>query len=100
MKNDLYKGVHPIPNTKVLDLLHDIDYSEWLTKDSDWMYDTYKDVFYQWITSSKLNKLEGIENFKYKNYSFGTTQTFDLFYLQNKNRRFRFLKGDFSQGNF
>lgn len=95
MKNDLYKGVHPIPNTKVLDLLHDIDYSEWLTKDSDWMYDTYKDVFYQWITSSKLNKLEGIENFKYKNYSFGTTQTFDLFYLQNKNRRFRFLKGDF-----
>ena len=94
-ENKKYKGVEPIPNTDVLGFLQMLNYEDWLSKDSDWIYSCYRDTFLQWIQSSNLNTLNGIENFKHKQYSFGTTQTFDLFYLQNKNRRFRFFKGDF-----
>ncbi len=94
-ENKKYKGVEPIPNTDVLGFLQMLNYEDWLSKDSDWIYSCYKDTFLQWIQSSNLNTLNGIENFKHKQYSFGTTQTFDLFYLQNKNSRFRSFKGDF-----
>lgn len=49
----------------------------------------------QWITGSKLNSIKGLEKFHYKNYSNGTSESFVLFYIKNKNRRFRCFKGEY-----
>lgn len=48
-----------------------------------------------WIKSGTLNKLVGIEDFKYKCYSNGTTEAFDKFYMKNAKRRFRCFKGEY-----
>ena len=36
-----YKGVEPIPNSEISEFLEDIDYSNWMTRDSDWVFDKY-----------------------------------------------------------
>ena len=36
-----------------------------------------------WIQSTKLNNLIGLENFKSKQYVHGTCQSFDFFYLSH-----------------
>ena len=65
-ENKKYKGVEPIPNTDVLGFLQMLNYEDWLSKDSDWIYSCYRDTFLKWIQSSNLNTLNGIENFKNK----------------------------------
>jgi|TARA_B100001778_G_C18525497_1_gene600951 hypothetical protein len=90
-----YKGVEPIPNSEISEFLEGIDYSKWMRRDSDWVFDKYKNVFYDWIQQSNRNHLKGLEEFTHKKYCYGSTQSFDLFYIQNKDKRFRMLKGDF-----
>ena len=51
--------------------------------------------FFNWVNSSKLNQLKGLGNFSNRKLTAGTAQTFDHFYWSNKNRRFRFYKGEF-----
>jgi len=48
-----------------------------------------------WIQSSKLNNLQGLDKFKNLKYVHGTSESFNGFYLQHNNKRFRILKGDF-----
>ena len=49
-----------------------------------------------WIQSTKLNNLIGLENFKSKQYVHGTCQSFDFFYLSHIRKRMRCFKGDFA----
>ena len=53
------------------------------------------DQFYKWITSSKLNNVQGLENFTNRKIVSGTAQAFDHWYWRHKNRTFRFFKGEF-----
>lgn len=48
-----------------------------------------------WIKSTKGNTFTGLEDFKYKCYSNGTTEAFDKFYMKNAKRRFRCYKGEY-----
>lgn len=48
-----------------------------------------------WILSSKLNQVKGLEEFPIAAYSNGTTEAFDKFYLKNRTRRFRCFKGEY-----
>ena len=57
--------------------------------------DTFLNEYFNWVQSSKLNNLKGLNFFKNLSYVHGTSQTFDAFYAENKNRRFRCFKGDF-----
>jgi len=52
--------------------------------------------FINWIKSSKLNKFKNLDKFKYKVFSNGTSQIFDMFYLKYRNKRFRILHGEYS----
>lgn len=52
---------------------------------------TYK----EWILSSKLNIINGLDQFPFVCYSNGTTEAFDKFYLKNRTRRFRCFKGEY-----
>jgi len=57
--------------------------------------DKFLNEYFSWLQTSKLNTLKGLEKFKNLSYVHGTSQTFDAFYAENKNRRFRCFKGDF-----
>ena len=49
----------------------------------------------RWIKSTTSNVFTGLEDFKYRCYSNGTTEAFDKFYMKNAQRRFRCYKGDY-----
>lgn len=51
--------------------------------------------YFKWIQSSNKNNFSGLENFKVKSYSNGTTESFDKFYLKNNTRRFRCFPGEY-----
>ena len=52
--------------------------------------------FIDWIKGSKLNKFKNLDKFKYKVFSNGTSQIFDMFYLKYRNKTFRILHGEYS----
>jgi hypothetical protein len=57
--------------------------------------DEYLNLYDKWIASTKTNTFIGLEDFKYKCYSNGTTESFDKFYLFNSHRRFRCFSGEY-----
>lgn len=63
-------------------------------------YDTtimaqYLDRYQEWLRSSKLNTLSGLDAFQVAAQSAGTTEGFDKFYLRNRSRRMRCFKGEY-----
>jgi hypothetical protein len=52
-------------------------------------------VFDKYIHNSKLNKLEGLKDFRYKSYINGTSQAFDSFWMRHHDKRFRTFQGEF-----
>lgn len=56
---------------------------------------TFCEKYLNWIRSSTLNNITGIEHFPYAVYSNGTTESFDKFYMKNRSRRFRCFKGEY-----
>ena len=54
-------------------------------------FSKYKD----WILSSKLNSITGLDQFPFICYSNGTTEAFDKFYIKNHTRRFRCFRGEY-----
>lgn len=57
--------------------------------------DNFCDQYYNWIISSPNHKLIGLEDFKFKVYSLGTSEAFDKFYIRNKNKRFRCFRTEY-----
>lgn len=59
--------------------------------------DEFLDRYPQWITSSKLNTISGLETFPKRHVSLGTTQAMDDFvmYTLKTKRRLRVLKGEY-----
>jgi hypothetical protein len=87
------KGARPIPDkTSYNFITKNINgkslYEKNLVKD-------FCNSYSEWIQSSKLNNLENLNKFKSLQFVHGTAQSFDFFYLQNHNKQFRILRGDF-----
>jgi len=79
------------PNTlKILRQQYDFT-----TLNSDSIIDEYLYEYDTWIKSGTLNTFTGLQDFKYKCYSNGTTEAFDKFYMRNAKRRFRCYKGEY-----
>lgn len=51
--------------------------------------------YFNWINSSKLNNLKGLELFTNRKLVAGSAQAFDHWYWRHKNRTFRFFRGEF-----
>ena len=51
--------------------------------------------YYSWIQETSLNTFKGLEKFNIRAFSNGTTESFDKFYLKNKNRRIRYFRGEY-----
>jgi len=55
----------------------------------------YKSTFREWIESSQLNSIQGLEQFPHTTITNGTSESFQMFFMRHNNRRFKILKGDF-----
>jgi hypothetical protein len=62
---------------------------------SDTIIDEYLNLYDSWIKSTQKNTFIGLDQFKYKCYSNGTSESFDKFYLFNSRRRFRCFSGEY-----
>jgi hypothetical protein len=56
----------------------------------------YSSTFRTWINSTKVNTLLDFDKFIYSDFSHGTTESFDKFYISNYQRRMRFFKADYA----
>ncbi len=57
--------------------------------------ETFCKKYREWILSTTLNKVSGLENFPCAVYSNATTEVFDKFYMKNNKRRFRCFRGEY-----
>jgi hypothetical protein len=90
----LQKGSRPVPDSVAFEFIkksHDPERLFDRTIQSEFLC-----KFFEWIQESKLNKLHGIEKYNKLSYVHGSTQAFDFFYAENKNRRMRCFKGEFA----
>ena len=79
------------PNTMRI-LRQQYDFTD-LNNDS--IIDEFVHEYDSWINSGTLNTFTGLEDYKFKCYSNGTTEAFDKFYMRNAKRRFRCFKGEY-----
>lgn len=75
------EALNVINNTK-LDLTVDVS-------------DEFCQAYQQWISQTKLNTIQGLDQFPFACYSNGTTEAFDKFYMKHNSRRFRCFKGEY-----
>ena len=83
-----------IPDNKTLDLLLNNQYS-FEDRDTD-INDEYCDIYRQWIQSTTLNSVAGLERFPNSEYSHGTTESFDKFYIRHKDKKLFVFAGEYS----
>ena len=84
----------PIPNSEIIDFVNYSVHPKYLYSES--VLPDFVERYYDWIQSSKLNKLHGLEKFNQLDFMHGTSQAFDYFYMRHHNRRFRVLRGDYA----
>lgn len=97
LKPLLFGGASAVEDIEVFkqitSLLSPDSVTSWLTDAS--LHDRFLTQYVQWIKDSKLNNLQGLDEFKTSCYSQGTTESFDKFYLANAKRRFRCFRGEY-----
>lgn len=71
----------------------DTSVSDILEKET--LVDEYRNTYFEWILSTKNNIVRGLELFEEKNYSLGTSESFDKFYIKNFNKKFKCFRGDY-----
>ena len=87
------RGAKPVVDYTIKEFIDSLDVTKDLYNDN--IQQEFTENFYNWINSSELNNLQGLEDFPNKKLVAGTAQAFDHFYLKHKDRRFRFYKGEF-----
>jgi hypothetical protein len=56
---------------------------------------SYCQQYREWIESSKLNRIKGLDRLPYLSYSNGTTEAFDKFRIRHRTRRLRVLPNEY-----
>lgn len=51
--------------------------------------------YFDWISTTKNNKIIGLDQFPFKCFSQGTSEAFEKFYMNYSHRRFRCFKGEY-----
>ena len=93
----LARNTLPIKNSEIISFVKKTDTNNFLFNalQNLELRDQFLNEYFSWVKTSKLNALKGLEQFKNLSYVHGTSQSFDAFYAENKNRKFRCFKGDF-----
>jgi hypothetical protein len=85
---ELLKGARPVPNIEI--------YNHYRTYNSEQIrLDEYCDIFYSWIVNSHNKTITGLNKFKYRHFTQGTSQSFDNFVLRHATKQVINFAGDF-----
>jgi hypothetical protein len=97
-KSLAYKSIRAINDVNVINFLKSILKKKSLTNilNDNNLEKNFLKEYRKWLTSSRLNKLQGLNNFKFSSFANGSSQIFDYFYDKNKKRRFRAFKGEYA----
>jgi hypothetical protein len=87
------RGAKPVVDNSVRQFIESLNPSVDLYNEE--IQHKFVDSFYNWIISSKLNNIQGLDDFLNRKLVAGTAQAFDHFYWRHKDRRFRFFEGEF-----
>jgi len=86
-------GAMAIKDPAVLATIDSVNYRGSL--EDNFLTDKFCQKYLSWIKSSTSNTLLNLDQFPYYVFSNGTTQAFEMFYIKNKNRRFRCFRGEY-----
>jgi hypothetical protein len=94
------RGAVPIIDLDILRHIKGLPFSSFFCDTNDKSMDTgilpeYLNFLPQWIASSRLNSVEGLERFPLRRLTSGNTQAFDDFYIRHHERTFKFLRGEY-----
>lgn len=77
--------------------LRDAPWSEWLDQPGYFKCkDEYLRTIHDWINSTRLNSISGLNKFKYRDLIVGTTQTFDEAYHEYASKKLRTFRGEYA----
>jgi hypothetical protein len=93
----LARNTLPIKDDEIISFVKETDKDNFLynSLQNIELKEQFLKKYFSWISTSKLNVLKGLDKFDNLSYVHGTSQSFDAFYAENKDRRFRCFKGDF-----
>lgn len=91
----IYAGSRFIKDPKTISHLESINCSLGDIISSN-LNEEYSLTFRDWINSTKINTLVDFDKFIYSDFSHGTTESFDKFYINNYQKRMRFFKADYA----
>jgi hypothetical protein len=85
----------PIPGAWILDYIQDrsSDAATWLRDEQ--IHQRFIERYKEWLTTTELNTWRGLDQFQHGVVMQGTTETFDKFYMANRDRRFRCFRGEY-----
>jgi len=98
--NMIIRGAIPIQDKEIFSFIQNLPFKEFFTQNDDKSMDIgiqqqFLDFIPQWILSTKLNKISGLDRYPIKRLTSGNTQVFDDFYIRYSTRTFKFLKGEY-----
>ena len=91
-KMDL-RGARAIEDLRVRQIIE--SYNPTIDLYNDNLAERFKERFMLWIKSSRNNSLHNIDDYGSVQLVSGTIQSFDHFYWRHRDRRFRFMPGEF-----
>jgi len=87
------RGAKPVSDLKIKNFIQALNPTSDLYNLT--IQETFVNNFFNWINSSKLNNLTGLEKFSNRQLVSGTSQAFDHFYWRHKSKCFRMFRGEF-----
>lgn len=91
------RGTGPVYDWRITSFVKSVSITEML-EGGDWNPDCraeYLETYLNWVTSSKVSPVTGLEQFRVQYYVNGVTEAYDIFFLEHKGKRFRTQKGDY-----
>jgi len=95
----MYNRGRPIPDKKLEVKKHEYT-KDVIGLDQKDVNQEYGETFRDWIENTTLNTVKGLNNFPVQEFSMGTTESFDKFYVRHKTRQVKILKGEYSYHSF
>jgi hypothetical protein len=93
--SQLSRSALPIPHKEISEFWNNLKINPY---DSVFDYEAlqrYTNRYFEWISSSKRNKLTNLQLFNCKSFTQGTTETFNNFFSKYHMKRFRCFKGEY-----
>jgi hypothetical protein len=88
-----YGGAFAVQDPEVIAYIKELNLTDSLWDDK--ITQQFCNKYVNWISTTRNNTIKNLDTFNYSVFSNGTSQSFDMFYIKNKNRRFRCFKGEY-----